>query len=223
MNPESLTRILGRRINHRVDLYFAPSKIDNYFHDLGILSNEIIESYNEGAELGAKVFFISPKIKAGRSISEKIVLDSRDKAKVISGLYSDNQSSYKNLIHNLGTGKFYEREETVKNNETGYNYSVNIFDKNLNELSEEDMEVNNLISDEWKRQSRRFETILYTFEVNKIIFASIAKVEHFDIGNFTSYSTQNKFGILGILERDILHKNLILINPFWIWHEQIEN
>ena len=218
MKPDEIFKILGRKVNHRNDIYFAPEKIDKYFKDLGILSSEFNKTSNEGAELGANVFFFSPRIKKGRSISKKILLDSRDKAKVIYEHFTSDEKD-KNLIHHLGNGSFFEPEEVDNKGKAELKYSVNLFSKLENDLTEEEKALNKLIREEWKRQSKKYKTILYTFKIDQIIFASIANYAYVDDGMFMSYSPCETHGLLGIVERK-LRENLVLVNPFWIWYEQ---
>lgn len=196
METKDLFKILTQKVVHRVDIYFAQSKVDKYFKDQGFIVNEVTKSANEGEEIGVSIFkIVSGKISGGRDVTERIVIDSRDKAKIIESI----KNKPNELFHYKGPGHFTYWEETL-----------NLYEPNQNEL----------IQNERIRQEKIFEkkTVLFTFQIDDTIYASIAMKDNFDLGMLASYGPLESHGLLGLIERK-LEEKIVLINPFWIWHE----
>lgn len=205
MESNKIIEILSKKVTHRVDLYSAAEKIDKYYKDLGLQSNEISLSTNEGGGVGASIFnVISIKAEKGIASTEKIVLDYRDKGKIIEEVsredVQNNDEGNKNgLFLYRGEGCF-----TIWNSEFGLlNPDENSLVQQEREIQEEIMET---------------PTAIFSFNKGKTNYISIANKGNFDLGMFASYRTANPFGILGLIERK-LSENIILINPFWIWKE----
>lgn len=208
MKRDDLFEILNRGVKHRIDIYIAPSKIDNYFRDQGFPVNEISKSEKEGQELGVSVLkIVSGKISGGLDKTEKIVLDSRDKGKIIDKTAFDGteaintnlKSDAKGLIQYKGPAKFTYQTEA---------------------LNAYEPEQNKIIQKERTRQEMILEkpTLLFSFKMNNTIYAAIASKEHFHLGMLASYGPLESHCMLGIVERK-LSAEIMLINPFWIWSE----
>ncbi len=204
MRTEDLFKILSEKITHRVDIYLAPSKIDTYFKDQGLLVNEVSKMDKEGAEFGASIFNVfSGKLTEEGEVTEKLVIDSRDKGKIIERIahLEDSQvTDGTSLFNYKGPAHF-----------TYWGETPTIFS----------IEENQIIQKERARQEKIMEkdTVLFTFKVNNTIYAAIANKENFDLGMLASYGPLESHSILGLPERK-LTENIVLINPFWIWHEQ---
>jgi len=208
MKRDNLFEILNREVKHRIDIYMAPSKIDKYFRDQGFPVNEISKSDKEGQELGVSIFkVVSGKISGGQDTTEKIVLDSRDKGKIIDVISFDDtekinsglNASINGLIQYKGPAMFTYWDE---------------------EMDACTPEQNTIIQKERTRQERILEkrTLLFSFRINETIYVSIASKENFDLGMLASYGPLESHCLLGMVERK-LTDSMVLINPFWIWHE----
>jgi len=209
MEPKKIFDFLTQEVKHRMDIYTAPSKIDKYFKDLGFLSSEFTESNQAGEEVGASLFkIVSVKMSGGTNVSEKIVLDYRDKGKIIEKLskeedepprYEKGNSKNKSLFHYNGPSDF-----------TYWKEKLNLYKQEQNELIQKERERQQNILER--------ETALFTFKIGEIIYASVAAKDNFDLNMLASYGPAESHGILGLMERE-LSQNIMLINPFWIWCE----
>jgi hypothetical protein len=207
MQTEEILELLSQKVNHRIDIYSAPSKIDNYFKDEGFLSNELIRSNTEAGETGANFLQIfSVKVTNGIVISEEIILDAKDKLKIIEKISQkdiesrgEDNDKQKNLFNFKGPAHF-----------TLWNEKLELYSSEQNELIQKEME----------RQESIFnkKSVIFTFVIDEIIYVSIANKDKFDLDMLASYGSKESHGILGLIERK-LSQNIILINPFWIWHE----
>lgn len=209
MEKEALFSLLGQQVKHRIDIYLAPLKIDRYFRDQGFPVNEIAKSEKEGQELGVSIFkVISGKVSGGQDITEKIVLDSRDKGKIIEQISFEDSGDVtsglvkhpEGLIHYQGPAHF-----------TYWKESFESFSPVQNKIVQKERERQEMIMEK--------ETVVFSFKINDTRYVSIAAKEHFDIGMLASYGPLESHGILGLPERK-LTEDIVLINPFWIWHEE---
>lgn len=209
MKTEDLFNILSEKITHRIDIYIAPSKIDTYFKDQGLLVSEVNKTDKEGAEFGASIFNVfSGKLTEEGEITEKLVIDSRDKGKIIERIANletptvreDNSETKRSLFNYKGPAHF-----------TYWGETPTIYTPEENEI----------IQKERARQERimQKDTALFTFKIKNTVYAAIANKENFDLGMLASYGPLASHCILGLPERN-LTENIVLINPFWIWHEQ---
>jgi hypothetical protein len=209
MNTQDLLALLRQKVKHRVDIYMAQSKIDTYFKDQGFLTNEVAISDKEGAEFGVSVFnIISGKVSGGVDVCEKLVLDSRDKGKIIEKIANISTDTIDRNIAQHKNGLFQYKGPA---HYTYWGESINIYSS----------EENAHIQKERERQEKILEknTVLFTFKIDDTIYASIANKENFDLGMLASYGPLPSHCLLGLVERK-LTENIMLINPFWIWYEE---
>ncbi|WP_430931680.1 hypothetical protein [Saccharicrinis sp. 156] len=200
METRDLFNILSEEVRHKVDIYFAPQKIDKYFKDMGYYTNEVSVTNKEGDEIELSVLkIVSGKVSGGQDVAEKVILDARDKAKVIVKKY-DIENNPNELFHYLGPGHFTLWGE---------------------ELDSYEPEQNDIVQRERIRQEKiiKGDTALFTFKTDKALFVSIGNEDNFDKNMLASYGPVDPHGILGLIERK-LSEDIILINPFWIWNER---